>query len=106
MKTKNIYLFLCVIGAILPTWQFTLFFLENGADINLFLTQPFSSRVGTGLVFDLLISCAAFFVFAITTGRAQKIKHYWISVAAVFLVGLCLGLPLFLYLTEKEKKKS
>ena len=105
MKTENVYLFLCVLGVILPTWQYTLFFMENGPDIGLFLIQPFSTRVGTGLVFDLLISCAAFFVYAISTGRTQKIKYYWTAIAAVFIVGLSLGLPLFLYLAEKERKK-
>jgi len=104
MKTENVYLFLCVLGVILPTWQYTLFFMENGIDLRLFLTQPFSTRVGTGLVFDLLISCAAFFVYAGSVGRAQKIKHYWTAIAAVFLVGLSLGLPLFLYLAEKERR--
>lgn len=106
MKTENIYLFLCVLGAILPTWQFTLFFLENGADIGLFLAQPFSTRVGTGLAFDLLISAAAFFVYAISAGRSQKIKHYRMAIAAVFIVGLSLGLPLFLYLAEKERRNN
>ena len=65
MKPKTFYLILCVVGLVLPTWQFSFFFLESGFDFVLFLQQPFGTRVGTALVFDLAVAVFAFFAFAV-----------------------------------------
>jgi hypothetical protein len=105
MKPKTFYLVLCILGTILPTWQFSLFFLESGFDPSLFLTQPFSTRVGTALVFDLVTAVFAFFAYAVVEGRRLKMRYYWLPIASVFAVGLSLGLPLFLYMREKELEK-
>ena len=105
MKPKTFYLILCVVGLVLPTWQFSFFFLESGFDFVLFLQQPFGTRVGTALVFDLAVAVFAFFAFAVVEGRRLRMKYFWLPMLAVFLVGLSLGLPMFLYLREKGLEK-
>lgn len=102
MKAKNIYLVLCIIGIILPYTQFIPYTLSGGADITKFIYAAFANQVTTGIVFDLLVSAAAFLVFAAYEGRKQKIKNLWIIPLSIITVGLSLAIPLFLYMREKK----
>jgi len=46
MKPKTIYLVLCLLGAILPYWQFVPWLAENGPNMPLFFQQLFVNRIG------------------------------------------------------------
>ena len=102
MKASNLYAFFCVIGTILPMTQFIPWFRQHGVDMRLFLQSAFANQASTGLAMDLFVAATAFIAFAIISGR-RGVRLWWLPVAATFLVGLSLGLPLLLLLRERRR---
>ncbi len=100
MKPKSLYLVLCVIGAILPYAVFLPFVWEHGLDFPLIFRQLFVNRISTAFAFDILISSIAFCSFVLIEGRRAGVRHLWAPIAANIVVGLSMGLPLFLYMRE------
>jgi AraC-like DNA-binding protein len=63
MKLKTIYLVLCVLGLVLPYWQFVPWVLANGLNMPLFFRQLFANRIGGFFGMDVLVSAVALLVF-------------------------------------------
>jgi hypothetical protein len=106
MKPKYVYLLLCALGAILPYSQFIPFLIHNGLDPRLFVSQLFSTRISAFFALDVVVSSIALWVFVRVDGRRATVKHLWLPVAASLLVGVSLGLPLFLYMREIRIEQS
>ncbi|MCU1316759.1 MAG: hypothetical protein JWN63_2081 [Candidatus Acidoferrum typicum] len=53
MNQKNMYLFLCVLGAVLPYWQFILWIVEHGPNIGLLIRQLFANRISAFFGLDV-----------------------------------------------------
>lgn len=110
MKVKYIYLSLCVLGLILPYSQLIPLMIEhNGFDFFRFIREIFVNKSSSFIAMDLTITAVTFFVFLLN----QKMKktsypHYvfLLPLLCVFLVGVSLGFPLFLYLLELQNKKT
>jgi hypothetical protein len=102
MNLKRIYLALCVAGTVLPCWQFWPFARDHGLDMELFFQQLFASPVSGFFGMDVVVSSLALWVFVFTDGRRLGVKHLWAPVVANLLVGVSLGLPLFLYLRDER----
>ena len=102
MRPKNLYLFLCFVGAVLPYSLFVPFLLENGLDFRLILDQMFANRISGSFALDVIVSSVVFWVFAFVEGRRAGVANLWAPIAANVVVGLSLGLPLFLYLRERR----
>jgi len=100
MKLKTIYLVLCVLGLVLPYWQFVPWVLANGLNMPLFLRQLFANRVGGFFGMDVLVSAVALLVFTRRESSRLGVHGRWLPLIAVLTVGVSLGLPLFLYLRE------
>ncbi len=102
MKASNLYVFFCVIGTILPMTQFVPWFGEHGLAMHLFLQSALANQASTGLAMDLVVAATAFIAFAIISGQ-RGVRLWWLPIAATFLVGLSLGLPLLLLLRERRR---
>ena len=102
MKPKSLYLALCFVGAVLPYSLFIPFLLEHGLDFRLIVEQLFANRISGSFALDVIVSSVAFWVFAFVEGRRARVKNLWAPIAANVVVGLSLGLPLFLYLRERR----
>ena len=102
MKPKILYLGLCIAGTILPYSQLIPFLREHGLDIRLIFEQLFSNRIGGFFGLDVIVTSVVLWVLVLTEGRRIGVKHLWSPIAASLVVGVSLGLPLFLYLREKE----
>ena len=76
--------------------------IENGLNINLMIAEMFVNRMSTFIAFDLLITVLAVIFFIIHEGRRIKLKQLYLPILAIFLVGVSLGFPLFLYLRQRE----
>jgi hypothetical protein len=100
MRVRYGYLLLCVLGLVLPYWQFVPWVLEHGLNLRLFVSELFANRIGGFFGMDVLVSAVALCVFASAEGRRLGMRDRWMPVVAVLLVGVSLGLPLFLYLRE------
>jgi hypothetical protein len=102
MRLKTVYLILCALGVLLPYWQIAPWLLEHGLDLRLFFAQLFENRVGAFFGVDVFVSAAALLVFARSEGRRMESRVFWLVALAVVTVGVSLGLPLLLYLRERD----
>jgi Terpene cyclase DEP1 len=100
MKAKTIYLVLCAIGAVLPYWQFVAWLLERGFNPTLFLREMFANRISAFFALDVLVSAIVLIIFMRVESARSRIRRRWLPVLATLLVGVSLGLPLFLYMRE------
>lgn len=103
---QSTYLILCILGTILPYSQFIPFLLEHGFDINLFLEQLFANRISSFFGMDLIITSVVLWVFVFWEGTRLKMGNLWIYVASNLLVGVSLGLPLFLLMRQRKLAAS
>jgi hypothetical protein len=103
---KIIYLVLCVAGVILPYSQFIPFLREHGLDLPLFFQQLFANRVSGFFGMDVIVSSLTLWVFVYSEGRRLKMRHLWVCVVGSLLVGVSLGLPLFLLMRQSKLDES
>lgn len=101
---QTVYLLLCIVGTVLPLWEFSPWLLENGLNIPLFIEQMFPNRVAGAFSIDVLISTVVLWVFVLTEGRRGGVRHLWAPLLANIVAGVSSGLPLFLYLRAKPRR--
>ena len=108
IKKKHVYLLLCFLGTVLPYSQFMLWVADNGLDVSLLFEEIISSRIAAFCWLDVVVSAIVLFVFMFTDGVERRIAKLWLPVVGTLVVGVSLGLPLFLYLVEvsKERRKG
>ena len=97
---KQIYLCLAVIGLIVPYYFLISFVMANGLDGRLFVKQLFGTPGSAFFAVDLLLSCIVFVLYFRQETRRRSIKHAWVCLVALFIIGLSCALPLFLFLRE------
>lgn len=102
MKPKYLYLALAIAGTVLPLSQFLPFLRDYGLNASLFVDQLFATRIGAFFGLDVLVSAIVLWVFVYVEGRRVSIPYRWTPVLGSILVGVSLGLPLFLYLRERQ----
>jgi len=106
VNRKNIYLFLCFLGAGIPYSQFIPWILENGLHLGLLVRQLFANRVTAFFGLDVLVSSVVLLMFMSIEGRRLRMRLRWLPVAGLCAVGVSLALPLFLYLRERALEGS
>lgn len=99
---QTIYLILCILGTVLPYSQFVPFLVEHGLDIQLFFEQLFANRISSFFGMDLIVSSLVFWTFVFWEGSRLGMKNLWVYVASNLLVGVSLGLPLFLLVRQSK----
>ncbi len=102
MRLRHAYLALAVLGTILPYWKLLPWVLERGLDLALLCQELFSTRIGAFFGLDVVVSAVVLFLFISVEGRRLGLRRLWLPIAATCLVGVSLGLPLFLYLRERR----
>lgn len=102
MQRKTTYLVLCVVGVVLPYWQFVPWIAANGLNPHLFFQQLFANRIGGFFAMDVLVSAVALLVFAHAERASLPGSLRWLPLVAVLTVGVSLALPLLLYLGERR----
>jgi hypothetical protein len=99
---RQLYLLLALIGAVLPYSQFLPWLAEHGPSIRLLFAELFSTRMGAFFGLDVLVSAVVTITFIRREGARRKMQILWLPIAATCLVGVSCGLPLFLYLRERQ----
>jgi predicted membrane protein len=102
MKPKVLYLLLCVAGTILPYSFFVQFLREHGLNLRLVVEQLFANSISSFFGTDVIVATVCLWVFVYFEGRRARVKNLWAPVVASLVVGVSLGLPLFLYLRESR----
>ena len=101
---KLFYLATAVFGTFLPWLYFAGFVAENGVNVPLFIAQIFATKPSAGFTADLLISSAVFWAWSWNDAREKNVPGWWLTIPAILLVGLSLGLPLYLWLREQARE--
>jgi len=99
--TERLLLALTLVGFVVPNFCVILFLGNEGIDIGGYFSLWFASTPSTQLFLDLAIAALAFFVWAFAEVRRTPFAWWWLCIPATFLVGLCFGLPLFLWMRER-----
>ncbi len=97
---KHLYLILSIIGIILPYSQFVLFTNQYGFDFNLMIQQIFINRMSSGIALDAMWAAVILIFFIFNENKNIKIKHLWLPIVGIFLIGLSFAFPFYLYLRE------
>jgi hypothetical protein len=106
LNPRRAYLLLCLLGTLLPYWQFVPWLLAHGFDFPLFFRELFANRVAGFFGLDVFVSAAALWTFVALEGRRLGVPHLWAPVVASLAVGVSLGLPLFLYLRQLSLERA
>ena len=97
MKMRHFYLGLSVVGVLLPNAPFYHWLAEHGLDGRRFVSDLFANGVSSFFGLDVVLTALVVCGFVIVEGRRLGLRRLWMPIAAVCVVGVSLGLPLFLY---------
>ncbi len=99
---RYVYLFLTVIGAVVPMYYFVSWFEEFGYDLGGMVEAWNVNDATTALTYDLTIAAAALLVWIIAETMRTKVWLNLIAIPATFCIGVSCGLPLYLYLRTRQ----
>jgi hypothetical protein len=102
MRPRHFYLSLCLFGVILPNAPFLHWLSEHGVAPGLFVHDLFANGVSSFFGLDVLLSALVVGGFVLIEGRRLGMRRLWMPIAALCLVGVSLGLPLFLYQRQRR----
>ena len=103
MKARHGYIGLCLLGTALPYSQFIPFLREHGPNLQLFVQQLFANRISGFFGLDVIVSSVVLWV-AVLSDQRVGLRHAWAPLLGNLLVGVSLGLPLWLYLRETQHR--
>ena len=99
---QYLYLVLCILGTVLPCSQLLPFLNEHGLNVSLMIKDLFANRISGFFGLDIIVSSIVLWVLVLTEGRRQQMRHLWTYIVCNLLVGVSLGLPLFLFMRERK----
>lgn len=102
---KWVYLCGAIIGTVLPFTFLARFVAANGADPSALMLGLIQSDIAMFFAMDVVVSAFILWFFIFVEGRKQRMNRLWIYVLCTLLVGVSLGLPLFLFFRELELSK-
>jgi hypothetical protein len=102
MRLRHAYLALSVLGIALPYWKFGPWVLDHGLNLSLLFQELFATRIGAFFGLDVVVSAIVLLIFIVVEGRRLSVSLLWLPILATLLVGVSLGLPLFLYLRQRQ----
>ena len=106
MKPKTLYLALCILGVVVPYGEFVPWLFQQGLNLPLFFRELFANRISAFFAMDVIVSAVSLLVFTRIESASMGIRNRWLVLVAVLTVGVSLGLPLFLYLRERELERG
>lgn len=106
MKLKTIYLVLCIVGFVAPYAAFLPWLADHGPNGSLFVQQLFANRISAFFAIDVVVSAVVLLLFTSVESSRLRLRSGWIVLLATLLVGVSLGLPLLLYLRERQLEQS
>jgi len=101
-KLRMFYLVTSIIGAVVPM-VFVLGWLQGGGALIGLPAAWQANGASTGLMWDLLISAAAFAVFALSECIARRDYFPLVALPVAVMIGLSSGLPLYLFLRTRTR---
>jgi len=107
VKLRHLYLLFALIGLLLPYWQFLPWMIEHhGVPLPIFLHELFANRISAFFAMGVIVSAVVLMSFIQTEGKLLGMRLLWLPTVSVFVVGVSLGLPLFLYLRQTHLDRA
>ena len=106
MSAKWLYLALAVIGAAIPMSIFLPWVADNGPDPGAFLAALTANPISIFFAWDLLISGVAVLAWIALETRRRHVPYAWTAALGTCCIGVSFGLPLYLYLRERSKRRD
>jgi Terpene cyclase DEP1 len=100
MKARHFYLICCVLGLVLPYWQFVPWLLENGLNLGSFFRELFANQISAFFAMDVIVSAIVLIWFIRSEGERLRMRLLWLATVGTLIVGVSFGLPLFLFLRQ------
>ena len=99
-----LYLFLSILGAILPMMANFDFAIEygNSFDIKNFISLANANPAAQSISRDLLVGASAVFIWIVNESKKLNIKNMWIVYIGTFLIAFAFSAPFFLFLRERR----
>jgi hypothetical protein len=102
---ERVLLALAIVGFIVPNVMVILFLAGEGLELGGYFSHWTASLPSAQLLADLVIAALAFFVWAAVDGPRSGVSRWWVCIPASLLVGLCFGLPLYLWMRERALRR-
>ena len=99
---KRLYLFLAILGFILPFYFFGSFLIEYGLDLGELISQLFANDIATFFALDLIITAVVLCIFIYREAQKYQMSKWGLYIAATLLVGPSFAFPAFLYFRESQ----
>ncbi|MGJ8483290.1 DUF2834 domain-containing protein [Pseudoalteromonas sp. SYSU M81236] len=96
------YLIFTVLGVLLPYGAFVPWLVTNGLEIGLLFSEAVANPISIFAWLDVLVTAIVLLVFVIVDGQRHKVKYRYFAVLGTLLIGVSFGLPMYLYLKEKQ----
>lgn len=106
MRLRHIYLGLCVLGLLVPNSLFIPWIVAHGLNPQRFVQDLFANGVSAFFAMDVVISALALTAFVLVEGARIRLARRWVPIVAACLVGVSLGLPLFLYQRQVQLDRA
>ena len=100
---KKLYLFLAVIGAIVPYFFFFQFFQAEGINVFVFVSALFVNGAAGGFTMDVLLSSFIFWLFMFKQVKESNGPKPYLFIVLNLAIGLSCALPAYLYAKEKAQ---
>ena len=93
-----------VAGFLIPNAMVVAYLVDHGLAVGDYLEAWTASLPSIQLMVDLGLCALAFFGWAIVDAGRHGVARWWVALLATFLVGLCLGIPLYLAMRERARR--
>ena len=99
-----LYLFLSILGAILPMMANFDFAMKygNSFDIKSFIDLANADPAAQSISRDLLIGASAIYIWIVNESKKLNIKNMWSVYIGTFLIAFAFSAPFFLFLRERR----
>jgi len=98
---RILYLLLCVAGVVLPFRYFLPWLIANDWSLGAMVDAWHANDASSGLVWDLTVAAVALTVWVIHDALTTRDWLRLIAIPATYLIGVSLGLPLYLFLRSR-----
>jgi hypothetical protein len=106
MRVRHLFLGLCMLGAAVPNAAFWPWLIAHGVAPSEFVADLFANGVSTFFGLDVVLAALALILFIELEGRRLGLRRRWVAIAATCVVGVSLGLPLFLYQRQVQLDRA
>lgn len=95
---------LAVVGFVVPNAMVATYMLRDETTIVTFFSDWFVTMPSAQLFADLFIVVLAFWLWSWFDRRRTSTPHWWLVPVTTLSVGICLAIPLYLWLRERTTR--